>query len=303
MINKLTKILSSFFTSKKINPNIRIYSGQVPTNIEESSFVNRNLDEDVRYAFNVASGYANKIIQFENTLESKVILEIGPGLNLGTALLLRAWGAGEVHAIDKYTHAWVDEYHNHFYEKLINFAVSSSEFKILNDQLNPINSFTDLEALNINYKEYSLEDFNNYSEYFDITLSNATLEHVEFLVQSMNNLYKITSSQGIGIHQVDFRDHRDFEKPLEYLLMDEMTFAREFNVRNGEIGNRFRPDELTYVLKNVGFSQFTLEPNLYVEKNYLNSFVLRLKNNKLSKYSHYEAENLEIASGLLILRK
>jgi SAM-dependent methyltransferase len=74
------------------------------------------------------------------------------------------------------------------------------------------------------------------TERFDVTLSNAVLEHVFDPLRAAVNLHRVTAPGGIGFHQVDFRDHRDFTRPLEYLLLDEFSYVRMFHGSTGNAG-------------------------------------------------------------------
>ena len=56
--------------------------------------------------------------------------------------------------------------------------------------------------------------------YFDALVSNAVLERIKNANKAFTELFRVTSSGGVGLHQVDYRDHRDFARPLEHLLLD-----------------------------------------------------------------------------------
>jgi ubiquinone/menaquinone biosynthesis C-methylase UbiE len=53
----------------------------------------------------------------------------------------------------------------------------------------------------------------------DIHYSNATFEHLADIPASIAQLGRITKPGGVGFHQIDFRDHRNFDRPLDYLTI------------------------------------------------------------------------------------
>ena len=81
----------------------------------------------------------------------------------------------------------------------------------------------------------------------DIIFSNAVLEHIYDPPTAFKSLARVSKLGGWGFHQVDFRDHRSMEQPLEFLLMSEAEFVQEFTQCHGECGNRYRPIFNDYV--------------------------------------------------------
>ena len=66
---------------------------------------------------------------------------------------------------------------------------------------------------------------------------------------------ELTAANGIGLHQVDFRDHRSYDRPLEYLLMDEFSFVELLQQERGGCGNRLRPHQMDGLFRRAGFSE------------------------------------------------
>src|SRR5262249_16325232 len=91
------------------------------------------------------------------------------------------------------------------------------------------------------------------AESIDIVFSNAVIEHLYDLRGALRHLHRIPRRRGIGLHQVDHRDHRDFSRPLEYLTLSENDFQKEFARSHGECGNRWRPEEVADAFLGAGF--------------------------------------------------
>jgi hypothetical protein len=104
------------------------------------------------------------------------------------------------------------------------------------------------------------------------------------------------------LHQVDCRDHRDFSRPLEYLLLDEFSFHELLTERNAEFGNRIRPDELLAMFDENDFDEVELSPNMWAENDYLEEFVPRLRAARSSPYSDINVERLRPICGLFRTR-
>lgn len=75
---------------------------------------------------------------------------------------------------------------------------------------------------------------------FDAVFSHAALEHVYDLPSVARERYRVTRPNGVNRHQIDLRDHLDFSKPLEFLLVDDDEFQRAFKDARWKQGNRFR---------------------------------------------------------------
>lgn len=101
----------------------------------------------------------------------------------------------------------------------------------------------------------SLEDMSRSLEpnLVDITLSNAVFEHLFDVPAAYRQLARLMSPGAYGIHQIDHRDHRDFTRPWEFLLLSESEFRQMFQDRHGECGNRTPLDTMVSIFKTSGF--------------------------------------------------
>lgn len=235
-------------------------------------------------------------------LSDKVLLEIGPGINYGSILLL-ACGGARVIVADRFLAPWDKEYHPKFYYMLRDWVsenMPEGDKSVLDDIITSESYPRD----RISCYSSDIESLKEISETsVDIVFSNAVLEHIYNPEASFQNMARITKPKGFGFHQVDFRDHRDFKKPLEYLLLDEGDFAREFAERHGECGNRYRPMEYDQMFKAAGFQILDFEPNIFTKDSYLKSLIPRLRDAQLSNYQNIPVEALRTISGLYTLVK
>jgi ubiquinone/menaquinone biosynthesis C-methylase UbiE len=132
----------------------------------------------------------------------------------------------------------------------------------------------------------------------DVVLSNAALEHVENIDAVCTELARITKPGGINAHQVDFRDHREFSRPLEFLL-DELPLSDdEYRSR---FGNRRRCSELCDAFAEAGFD-IEVEVNALVDEEYFRRFLPRLRNCRTA-YNAWPEHDLKVLGARFVLRK
>jgi SAM-dependent methyltransferase len=83
----------------------------------------------------------------------------------------------------------------------------------------------------------------------DMVFSLAVLEHVRRPQAVIDNIYRMTRPGGWCLHAIDLRDHRDFDRPLDFLQMDEASYLAERP--NGE--NRWRASDFLDAFSAAGF--------------------------------------------------
>src|SRR5581483_3885780 len=61
---------------------------------------------------------------------------------------------------------------------------------------------------------------------FDVVISLAAFEHFEDPEAAIKECARVTAPGGVGLHQIDLRDHRDFERPLAFLRHTDDEWRR-----------------------------------------------------------------------------
>ena len=122
-MNLFKKSLKRLFNvfGYQVSRNSEILQSNLPVNYGTTSLVPRSpadFDSDLEYAISVGENYVKDIIEADLNIEGKEILEIGPGINFGCALILLWNGAETVTVIDKYLAKFVEGYHDKFYHDL-----------------------------------------------------------------------------------------------------------------------------------------------------------------------------------------
>ncbi|MHB8769968.1 MAG: glycosyltransferase [Syntrophales bacterium] len=260
------------------------------------------IEKDVAYAVQVGGNFAKRLSENGIALAGKTLLELGPGINFGDTLYLASLGA-RVMVADRFLAPWDEAYHPRFYARLAAWLkehVPHADTSAL-DRIVACQGYTDDAILRF---EATAEDLSVIADgTIDIVLSNAVLEHVMNPAHCFRELFRIMSHQGIQFHQVDFRDHRDFSRPLDFLLIGDGEYARLFREVNGERGNRWRPIEYETMMRQAGFSNISFHPSCYAEDVYLNEFMDKLPRARTSKYHSFSVNELRETSGCFILKQ
>jgi hypothetical protein len=251
-----------------------------------------SIEYDVDYAIGIAKNYLGFIPTLGLLIDGLNICELGPGINFGPQLILASHGAS-LTVVDRFLAPWDDNYHPQFYQALLRKWDGPN--KVLQAVVES-NSYSGL----INTLEVPAEKI--CGSQFDLVISNAVLEHVYDAETVCKSLSKITRAGGYNSHQIDFRDHRDFTKPHEFLLMDENQFSEEAGVKNLQFGNRVRKSEWTSMFQKYGFEIIRVHNDQPVELDYLTDFLPKLRSS-VSKYKNVDNEDLKYIGAQLIIKK
>jgi SAM-dependent methyltransferase len=279
-----------------------VQSVGLPANYQREQRQCDNIAADARYAIGCAHSYADMLPGGYREVQGRSVLELGPGKSFGAALVLRCWGAVRATVADRYLVPFDRTYHVALYAEIaqqLREEQAGVDVTPLQHCMQHGHDRAVVEGVEIPLEALAEE----YEEAFDLTASNAVLEHLFDPLAGLQALYKLTARGGFGFHQVDFRDHRDFSRPLEYLLLDEWSFSRQFNLSHGEIGNRLRPHQMTAMLEAAGFAVRRFDVNMTAEDAYLSDFLPRLRQAALSPYRDCSEEHLRPIAGRLHLVK
>lgn len=280
---------------------IRRHLPRPPVNFRLRDSSPAAIDADVRYALEVGQAYLDLLATKGIDPDGKVILELGPGINFGSALLLACHGALPIVA-DRFLANWDPAYHPRFYaalRKALAGRGTAADPRPL-DRLLQHNGYSDDEIRRVWRSAEDLQDVDDSS--VDIVFSNAVLEHLFDLPAACRELGRISKPLAWGLHQVDFRDHRDFARPLEYLLLAEEKFRRVFVERHGECGSQWRPPEMARFFEATGFEVIRFTANMTAEEEYLREFEPRLRK-AASRYREIPISELRTLGGRFLLRR
>lgn len=260
----------------------------------------RSADETTRFALAEVTRIASYVGGFE-ALRGRALLEIGPGMDLGVPLLAAGLGA-EAFAIDRYPCPFDPSVHPEVYRLLAERAAAS----LPNFDPTPIRDCLEAgahRARRLHWVDCGLEDLlvdrrGIPTGGIDITYSNATFEHLADGATALRALFEVTAPGGVGFHQIDLRDHRDFSRPLEYLTLSPEEFATLFARVEGSCGNRLRGQQFERLARDVGF-EAALLGNMDAAEGYLDELMPRLH----AASSGWPRDWYRIISGRLVVRR
>lgn len=272
----------------------------MPVNWRTLDASNEAIARDVEYAMKIGGEYADLLLLHFENLNDLRTLELGPGHNFGASFLLACLGA-EACVADRFPAPWQSDYHPAFYRLLGERIISRWPWAPFR-QLAFIGSEQQVGNM-VKVVPAAAEALSGIaSGTVDAVLSNAVLEHLSNPPLAVRELHRVTRDGGVGLHQVDFRDHRDFSRPLEYLLLDDVEFEGMFADRNGECGRQMRHLDLDSLFRQARFNVLKFDANWLADERYLDGFIPRLRASS-SRYREMSRDDLRVLSGHFTLHK
>jgi hypothetical protein len=233
------------------------------------------------YALVIVDGWCGKLSGGIETLRGKRVLEIGPGRSMGTIVAMAALGA-EVLAADRFCGDWQEGWHDGYIPALCE-AMTKRGWPF--DQTIPdriLDKRTFVQK-NIHVERRPFEALEQYEGFADFSFSHSTFEHFYDFPSAAASLTRISKHGAVGVHDVDFRDHKNFGFPLEFLLLPDDEYARDDVNDLYARGNRLRPHEIHKALEQVGFKDISFAPYATATDEYLDEFILKLDQTTASK--------------------
>lgn len=182
--------------------------------------------------------------------KNKNVLEIGPGYLFGLAYLFLAEGAKNVRIVD--SHNWMKRLwrYKHIMQHYQNYIKGTFD-KDIELPLYPCEATRRLQLF-INGHGNSGYTTND----VDFIYSNACIEHVRNVESLFSNLFRVLKSGGIMVHQIDLRDHYDFNKPLDYLMLSDEEWEAQDHP-DDSYTNRLRVDDYRDILMQYPHRKLT----------------------------------------------
>jgi SAM-dependent methyltransferase len=248
-------------------------------------------------------GILDKEINFD--IRGKLILEVGPGYSLGVAFLAALSGARKIYAVDAYPHpkGTDDDFILAMLTRLMEErSFFFSEVKNLSDD-DFMNLFARIVAKDdhdvFSYRNDKVELLYPYyaeklpfkEDSFDLVYTNAAFEHFLLPRQAVQEMYRVTKPGGISFHSVDHRDHRNFQKPLDFLTLEDDQWLQVYEklkqqgINSYSHTNRLRCSEVVALFEEQGFKTVKALPIPFMRCTIKDELFLRMTDHykKLSK--------------------
>ncbi len=277
-----------------------------------------------------AAGYARRVVADyliygaggnPERLNGKDVLEIGPGDNLGVALVLLAKGARTVTCIDGFAPNFDANHNSHIYGAIYN-DLNTDERKRVQDVVTLQSNGTATVGGDRLLNRYGvpIESVTTplESRSYDIVISRAVLEHLGNLEMGWKNMVRCLRLDGEMWHKVDFRCHNLFGEihPLYFLTIPDTLWnliSRPDPTMNRlrlptyrELATRDFYDSRFYITHIAGENEFSphierLIPGTHYSQKNIDS--IRDIRPQLQKcFSDYSDEDLLVTGTFLALR-
>lgn len=178
-----------------------------------------------------------------------VVLELGPGDSIASAIIAASYGAAKVYLVDVGRYATKDI----SYYKTLVAAIKVKGLDIPN--LENVTTIDDiLEVCNAEYLTDGLNSLKSLkSGSVDLVWSHSVLEHVRKhqFDESLFELTRVLKEGGLSSHNIDFQDH--LSRGLNNLRFSEKVWESSFFVNSGFYTNRIPAAEMHCLFRDVGY--------------------------------------------------
>jgi SAM-dependent methyltransferase len=234
--------------------------------VEDRSFEDEHA---VAYAEAIFDGLRRRIERHRGALEGLRILELGPGYTLTAGLLFYAHGARSYTGADLFPIAGRD---SALYRRLRLHLSRSFVLPVSSINQEILRRFD--EAVKLDGPEAVFDETKVSCRHpvdaaslpfpdasFDVVLSLASFEHFQDPAAAARECARVTAPGGVGLHQIDLRDHRDFSKPLDFLRYSDEEW-RKIPPKPFCYTNRLRKSDFERVFRDSGVSVEDADVNL-----------------------------------------
>jgi SAM-dependent methyltransferase len=258
--------------------------------------------DEASYPLTVFHRHVTALEPLRGNLMGADLLEIGPGSNVGVGLLALLAGANSFTCLDVVPCA-ADTDDNDLYPALVKTAAAYPNTYLVAPAL--------LERARHEPEELARELLGRltYCAPMDIarnTLPDASLdvicshtcfEHFADPAGAIAQIARLLRPGGVTSHQIDLRDHCDFNRPLDFLAHSDTIWRLTTSHLPNAVRNRWRASEY-----RAGFEQQGLEV-VYLEVLHKTTVTQEMRRRFSRRFRALDLEDLGILNLLLVARK
>ena len=178
-------------------------------------------------------------------IKNKTILEIGPGNSYIIAYNFLILGAKKVILVDKFPRTIKTKRQKEYFEREIEYVskkYGQTPLFVTNGEING----EYIEFINKNLTETNIKNV-------DLIFTNSVLEHIKPIKENIWFMSKILNKNGYMLHNIDLRDHYNFNKPFFLYKYSDRVWTNFLTKEGISYTNRLRYDDFVQLFKNRGF--------------------------------------------------
>lgn len=273
------------FFINKMRGIIKSYSTPRP-------FSMSNIEKNVNYVLRVVNRWqtvAQDYFMEESPFYNKHVLEIGPGPDLGTGIILLAMGAQSYQAIDLFPLALSTPqiFYDILFDKISKFPFAARAKEIFKRYLKEkyIDEFS--------YRTVTFPYLTELShKIYDVIVSQAVWEHIADPESTLESLQRYAGKNAIFLNEVDLSTHTRIIKdidPLNILRYSDKIYNK---LAYPGIPNRWRASDYSALSERIGLKEVKILPIKSCSKRYIN----QLRPNLSSRFKEKSDDDLAILS-------
>ena len=236
----------------------KISVGIDPTRLDDALLalhdIGKRENSTAVYNFSIYHIYRDIWLERRKQSSAPVLLELGPGDNIGQGVIFAMTGAKKYYGLDIFRAA---QFYNRAHYQAVAALLSTVAPKAI---VSNVDSVFRIDGDKVVFNTKKVEYLYPHQSYdiplppgsVDYAFSSSVFEHISDPEATINAIFRVLPSGGLTAHHFDMRDHEDFSKPLEFLKLDTQTFKNR-DVPLHRSTNRWRLSDFVAAFKKSGF--------------------------------------------------
>jgi SAM-dependent methyltransferase len=256
-------------------------------------FSMNDLNRNIEYVLDVVDQWeymAKLQTGQQNPFFNAAILEIGPGPDLGTGIILLSRGAKSYHAIDMFRLAaeTPDKFYLQLFDKI-------KEFPYVSKARQSFQQFSNGSlAEDFVYQQVNFPYLENLpTGKFDFVISQAVWEHISNPEIVLGNLIKAARKGAIFLNRVDLSTHSSYFKDIDPLNLLRYSDKIYDLLAFPGTPNRYRCSDYLHISRSLGFKNNYFISVRGLDINYVN----KIRPSFTTRFRKKELDDLMVLSG------
>ena len=236
--------------------------------------------DKIEYSKKIFFGHIGDIQKYRK-IKKPIILELGPGDGISSAIYSTVVDSPKIYLIDvkpfanKDISPYIDIINTLPKDKSLKFNIK--KIKSINDILNELNASYLTDGLS------SLKSIKDNS--IDYLFSHSVMEHIRFseVQQTIKEIYRILKPNGIISHNINYKDH--LADSLNNLRFPKKIWESDFFANSGFYTNRIPAIEMHNLFKKYNFEfyyeNFSSWVNMPIKRRYIDKYFHKYSNKEL----------------------